>query len=303
MNYLLVIVGPTAVGKTAFCLDIAKAFDTEIVSADSRQFFQELEIGTAKPTPAELAQVKHHFINSHSINDLVSAGLYEKQALECLDKLFQKHRHVVLTGGSGLYIQAVVEGMSDIPALDSKIRQGLNDRLTDEGLEQLLSELEECDPEYYQKVDRANPQRVLRALEVFKGTGRKYSEYRDSKSAQRPFKTIKIGLERDREELYQRIDQRMDLMIDEGLFEEAEEMMQYRSHNALQTVGYKEIFDYLDGAYDKNEAIRLLKRNSRRYAKRQMTWFRRDDKVKWYSPDEPSKVIDYVKSLTKEDNI
>lgn len=303
MNYLISIVGPTAVGKTAFCIEVAKAFQTEIISADSRQFFKEMEIGTAKPTDQELASAKHHFINSHSIHELFNAGAYEKKALQLIEELFEKREFLILTGGSGLYVQAVTEGMSEMPVIDTDIRDGLNKKLREEGLAELLAELSEVDPEYFGVVEKTNPQRIVRALEVWHQTGKKYSDYRKTKASERPFKVIKIGLEREREELYVRINQRMDQMVEAGLFEEVESLIAHRNHNALQTVGYKEVFDFLDGIYDKEEAIRLLKRNSRRYAKRQMTWFRRDEGITWFHPNQTKEVIEYVKNFASKANI
>lgn len=303
MNYLIVVVGPTAVGKTDLCIELAGEFETEIVSADSRQFFREMEIGTAKPALKELSKVKHHFINSHSIQDFFTAGSYEKEAIECINSLFEDHKFIILTGGSGLYIQAVTEGIDDMPAVDQGIRTDLNEKLKSEGLDVLANELRVLDPEYYKVVDQANPQRIIRALEIIKGTGEKYSTFRKSQTSKRPFEVIKIGLERDREELYERINLRMDQMIEEGLFEEAQSLIEYRQHNALQTVGYKEIYDYIDGVYDRDEAVRLLKRNSRRYAKRQMTWFRRDDGIKWFHPGDKTKIVEYVKWRTLNNEI
>jgi len=296
-KYLIVVIGPTAVGKTATCIRLAHHFQCEIVSADSRQFYQELEIGTAKPSTDELAMATHHFINSHSIKDDISAGQYEKMALAKIEELFNNQDKVILTGGSGLYINAITDGMADIPAVDPSIRKELNERLEKEGLSVLVAELKALDPDYYNKVDKENPHRIIRALEICMGTGKPFSFYRKPGRKERPFEIVKIGLTRDREELYERINQRMDIMIGQGLFEEAKRMMPYKSHNALQTVGYKEIFDYLEGAYDKEEAIRLLKRNSRRYAKRQMTWFGKDEKIHWFHPKDEDKIIEFIEEV------
>lgn len=295
MKFLIVIVGPTAVGKTSLCIDLALELGSEIISADSRQFFKEMHIGTAKPSPEELRQVKHHFVNSHSIHDKFNAGDFEREALEKMESLFQQHHCLIMTGGSGLYINAVTEGMADIPEIDMSIREKLNERLEKEGLETLVNELQHLDPEYYNIVDLKNPHRVTRALEVCIGTGKKYSELRKNAKKNRDFEVIKIGLNRPREELYERINQRMDLMIEQGLFEEAEQLYPYKSHYALQTVGYKEIFDFIDGKYDKEEAVRLLKRNSRRYAKRQMTWFGKDQDIVWFHPNDYQGIVNYVK--------
>lgn len=293
-KYLIVITGPTASGKTALSVKIAKMLHTEIVSADSRQIYRELSIGTAKPTEDEMEGVPHHFINSHSIQEDYSIGKFEKDALKALEKIFMEKDTAILTGGSGLYVKVVCEGMDEVPETDPQIREELNDKLKTDGLESLVAELEKIDPEYYLQVDTSNPQRVIRALEVFWSTGTPLSQFRTGEKKDRPFKIIKVGLQWDRKELYQRIDKRMDDMIEAGLFHEAESLLPFRDKNALQTVGYKEIFDYLNGSYDKEEAVRLLKRNSRRYAKRQMTWFSKDKEITWFHPLEEEKIIQYI---------
>ncbi|GAA0893369.1 tRNA (adenosine(37)-N6)-dimethylallyltransferase MiaA [Fulvivirga kasyanovii] len=297
MKFLIVIVGPTAVGKTSLCIDLARELDTGIISADSRQFFREMEIGTAKPSEEELQQVTHHFINSHSIHDKFNAGDFEREALQKIEELFRYKDCLIMTGGSGLYINAVTEGMADIPEVSLSIRKELNDRLNKEGLDVLAEELRKLDPDYYEVVDLKNPQRVTRALEVCIGTGEKYSDLRKNSKKKRDFEVIKIGLDRPREELYARINERMDLMIEQGLFEEARELYPYKDHYALQTVGYKEIFDFFDGIYDREEAVRLLKRNSRRYAKRQMTWFGKDQEITWFHPDDFQDILKHIKAV------
>lgn len=295
MNLLVSIVGPTAVGKTSFAIALARHFNCEIISVDSRQFYRELEIGTAKPGPEELNSVKHHFINSHSIKDDVSAGIYEKQALETLHELFKKHSIVIAVGGSGLYFHALWYGLDEIPKVDESIRQQLVREFKSKGLDDLLNELENSDPEFFEVADRKNPQRVIRALEVIRGTGKPYSSFRVNHSGKnRPFENLKIGLTLDREKLYQRINERMDQMIQAGIFEEASNLSDFRDHNALQTVGYAEIFSYMDGHYDKEEAIRLLKRNSRRYAKRQYTWFNKDPEIVWMDPSEIARAKEFI---------
>ncbi|MBL3657973.1 tRNA (adenosine(37)-N6)-dimethylallyltransferase MiaA [Fulvivirga sediminis] len=301
MKFLIVIVGPTAVGKTSFSIEIAQFFNTEVVSADSRQVFKELEIGTAKPTMEELEQARHHFVNSHSIHEELNAGDFEREALLLLDELYEKYDVVVLTGGSGLYVKALTDGMAEMPQVAAEVREQLKKEFAETGLEGLVEELKGKDPEYFEEVDVNNPQRVIRALEIIRGTGTKYSELRKDNKKQRPFHIIKIGLERPREELYERIDLRMDQMISEGLFEEAESFHKFKHVNALQTVGYKEIFDYLEGTYDYDEAVRLLKRNSRRYAKRQLTWFRKDDETKWFHPKDKKAVLSYIKQQMAEE--
>lgn len=293
-KYLLVVAGPTAVGKTAFSIRLAQFFKTEIISADSRQLYQKLDIGTAKPTQEELTAVPHHFVDILPPDQEYNAGLFERDALQQVEKLFQKHNEVVVAGGSGMYVQALCQGMDEMPAVPKEVRDNLNSRLEKEGLSPLFAELRALDPVYASQVDQYNPQRVVRALEVSLFCGKPYSSFRQQQTEERPFHIIKIGLDRPREELYRRIDSRMDMMIEEGLFEEAKELYPYRQLNALQTVGYKEIFDFLDGDYDKEEAIRLLKRNSRRYAKRQLTWFRKDEDFKWFHPDAFDEVVDYI---------
>ncbi|MBT2557477.1 tRNA (adenosine(37)-N6)-dimethylallyltransferase MiaA [Hymenobacter sp. ISL-91] len=283
---LLVLTGPTAVGKTALCVALAQQLHTEIVSADSRQFFRELSIGTAKPTAAEMGGVRHHFIDSHSIADDYNAGRFEQEALARLADLFEHHRTVILTGGSGLYLQAVTEGLDDLPAAPPEIRAGLHVELAAHGLAPLVAELARLDPVAHSRIDLQNHQRVLRALEICRATGQPFSSFHGRKTTERPFRIIKIALTREREELYRRIDERMDLMLAAGLEVEARALYPYRHHNALQTVGYQELFGYFEGQYDYAEAVRLLKRNSRRYAKRQLAWLRRDPQYQWLHPDE-----------------
>lgn len=293
-KYLIVITGPTAVGKTALSIRIAQQFGTEILSADSRQFYREMNIGTAKPSPEERAVVRHHFINNLSISEEYTAGMYEAEALVVLEELFKKHKVAVLTGGSGLFIKALCEGLDDIPAAEEGIRETLNATFEKEGLEPLLQELKEKDPAYYEKVDRDNPVRIIRALEICRSTGLPFSSFRTGSKKERPFKIVKIALNRDREELYRRIDTRMDQMLSEGLINEVESLYSYKHINALQTVGYSEVFDFLDGNYDQEEMVRLLKRNSRRYAKRQLTWFSKDEEYKWFHPDQEKEIVAYI---------
>jgi len=291
---LIVIVGPTAVGKTAVAISVAKHFQTEIVSADSRQIYKELEIGTAKPTQQELQEVHHHFINSHSIQDDYDAARFGIDALSLIIRLFEKYDYLILCGGSGLYVKALLEGFDDIPEVPDEVRDQLIDEFENKGLLWLQNKMRELDPEYFQKIDQKNPVRIMRALEVKMTTGKSISSFQKAQKKNHPFKVIKIGLELDRATLYQRIDDRMDRMIAIGLFEEAKSLYPMKHLNALQTVGYREIFDYLDGKYDKDEAVRLLKRNSRRYAKRQLTWFKRDEEMRWFSPDKVDLIVKYI---------
>lgn len=293
-HYLIVVVGPTAVGKTDLCVRLARHYHTEIISADSRQFYKEMSIGTAKPTEEEQQGIKHHFVDSHYITEEYNAGAYEQDVLALLQELYREKQAVILTGGSGLYVRAVCEGMDEMPETDPAIREQLMTLYQQQGLAPLLMQLQQVDPQYYERVDRANPQRVIRALEVCLSSGQPYSSFRKQEQQERPFQVIKIGLTRDRQELYDRIDQRMDLMLEQGLLQEAEALYPYRHHNALQTVGYKEIFDYLEGKYDWDEAVRLLKRNSRRYAKRQLTWFHKFPDYTWFHPNQWEEMVAFI---------
>jgi tRNA dimethylallyltransferase len=294
---LIVIVGPTAVGKTSVAIDLAIQYQTEIISADSRQIYNELTIGTAKPSIEELKVVKHHFINSHSIGQQYDAAQFGEEALAIIYDLFKTHEVVIMCGGSGLYIKAVLEGFDDIPEVSEKIREDLSSQYEAHGITWLQKQMMELDPEYYGELDAQNPHRLIRALEVKLGTGESIGNFRKKKKRNLDFNVAKIGLELPREELYDRIDSRMDKMIAEGLFAEAEALYPFRAHQALQTVGYTEIFDFMDGKYDRDEAIRLLKRNSRRYAKRQLTWFKRDAETKWFSAHDWVKLQQYVTEI------
>ncbi|MCE6990425.1 tRNA (adenosine(37)-N6)-dimethylallyltransferase MiaA [Dyadobacter sp. CY323] len=293
-KYLIIVAGPTAVGKTTLSIQLAEKLKTEIISADSRQFFRELNIGTAKPSQYELDKVPHHFINSHSITETYSAGDFERDVLKLLELLFEKHNYVILTGGSGFYVKAVLEGLDDLPQPLPGLRDSLTKRLASEGLATLQDEVRTIDPKFAATKEIANPQRVLRALEVYLTTGLPISQFQQKKRLTRPFESICIALDRDRSELYQRIDLRMDEMLRAGLLEEAKSLIAYRSHHALQTVGYKEIYGYLDGEYGGAEMERLLKQNSRRYAKRQLTWFRHQGNFEWFQADDYEGVLSYI---------
>ncbi len=291
MKTLLVIAGPTAVGKTALCIRLAKALQTDVVSADSRQLYRELSIGTAKPTLEEMDGVRHHFIDSHSITDPVNAGRYERECLALLDILFQTNDTVILSGGTGLYINAVCNGLDDMPLVDPDLRAQLLGRFQQEGLEPLQQELRQLDPVYAESADLQNPIRVTRALEVCLSTGLPYSSFRRQQTVERPFRSVMVTLDRPRPELYERIDTRMDAMLQAGLVDEVRTLLPYRNLPSLQTVGYQEVFPYLDGLYNYEEMVRLLKRNSRRYAKRQLTWFRNQGNYTWVSPDDQEEIL------------
>jgi tRNA dimethylallyltransferase len=295
---LIVVCGPTASGKTKLAIQLAKHFSAEIISADSRQIYKELKIGSAPPSEAQLKEVKHHFIASRSLDEDYNAGAYEKDVLTLLDELFQKNKFAILVGGSGLYIDAVCNGFDKVPSSFSEIRKQLQDLYEAEGIEQLQNKLKELDPDYYTKIDLSNPQRLMRALEVCIGTGRPYSLLREGKKNTRDFRIIKIGLELPRDVLYKRIDARVDEMMKAGLLDEAKNLISKKELNALQTVGYKELFDYFENKTSLDEAVDLIKRNSRRYAKRQLTWFRRDKEIQWFSPDQTEEIVHSIS--TKE---
>ena len=296
---LLVIVGPTGSGKTDLSIRLALHYGAPILSTDSRQIYRGMPIGTAQPEKHQLQQVEHHFIASHDIKEGLNCGEYAVQALSCLEELFTRHDWVVAVGGSGLYVQALCEGMDDLPQADPTLRAELSRRLENEGLDALVAELQDRDPVYYETVDRKNPARIVRALEVCLQTGRPYSEQRTGQRLQRPFQIIKIGIDLPREELYARIDQRVDRMLSEGLEAEARALYPYRGLNALQTVGYREFFDYFDGLISYEKAVELIKRNSRRYAKRQLTWFRRDAEIRWFRPTDDAAMIEYIDSRVR----
>ena len=291
---LIVITGPTAVGKTALCLDLAQHFGIPIINADSRQIYKELKIGTASPTEEQLAKVKHYFVGSLSLNDYYSASLFEQQTMEILEREFAKSDYALMVGGSMMYIDAVCDGIDDIPTVDDVTRETLKARLASEGLEPLVEELKQLDPEYYEIVDKQNPRRVVHGLEICLMTGKTYTSFRKREKKQRPFRIIKIGLNRDREELYDRINQRVDQMMDEGLLDEARNLYPMRHMNALNTVGYKEMFAYLDGTWTLEEAVERIKGNTRRYARKQLTWYKKDEQIRWFHPDEKENILSYI---------
>ena len=291
---LIVIVGPTGSGKTSLAVTLARHYSAPIISTDSRQFYRGLPIGTAQPTAEELSLAEHHFIADREVDDDFNSGRYEQEALARLDELFKRHDVVVAVGGSGLYIQALCEGMDNLPEANEELRQSLKQRLESEGIEPLFEELRRLDPAYAEVVDRHNPSRIMRALEVCITSGKPYSHQRKGEKQQRPFRIVKIGTDLPRDVLYERINLRVDMMISEGLEAEARAMLPKRELNSLQTVGYREMFDYFDGRCSLDEAIELIKRNSRRYAKRQMTWFRRDAEIAWFSPHDIEPIISHI---------
>lgn len=294
---LIVVAGPTAVGKTAAAIKLAQHFNTVVVSADSRQFFREMNIGTAKPDESELSAAKHYFINSHSITESFSVGDFEKQGLALLDELFKVHDKVILAGGSGLYIKAICEGFDDLPVADISLREKLNQQLENEGITTLQKQLQQVDPDYYTQVDLNNPQRIIRALEVFETSGKPFSSYRNATVNKRPFHIIKLALDMPREKLYERINLRVDLMVKQGLIQEVKSLLPYRELNALNTVGYSELFDYFDGKTSLDEALLLIKQNTRRFAKRQLTWFRKDKDFVWFDAGVPDVIDQMVKAI------
>jgi tRNA dimethylallyltransferase len=294
---LIIIAGPTAIGKTSLAISLAKHFKTEIISADSRQFYREMNIGTAKPSEVELKEVKHHLINSHSILDQFNAGDFEKESIQLINKLFLDHDQVIMAGGSGLFINAVSHGFDQLPIASEEIRTYFNTILEEKGIKFLQDRLKKIDPVYYNEVDIFNPQRVIRALEVFESSGKTFSSLRTNIKKQRPFNIVKIGLNTDRHILYERINRRVDQMIKEGLIEEVDGLKSYRHLNPLNTVGYSEILNYLDGKSNREEAIEKIKQNTRRFAKRQLTWFNKSEDIKWYKPDELEPIIQYLNSI------
>lgn len=293
---LVVISGPTGIGKTGISIDIALKLDTSVVSADSRQIYKELKIGTAVPSQKQLEKIKHYMIGNKSIHEYYNASMFEFEVLDILTELFKTKNAVLLTGGSGMYINAVCRGIDDLPTVDPRLRQELKNRWQTEGIESLRFELKRLDPDYYNEADLKNPKRILKALEICLMTGIPYSSLRTNKNKTRNFKTIKIGLNRHRDELYDIINRRVDKMIEHGLIEEARQFNKIRELNSLNTVGYKELFGYFNNEYSLEKAIELIKRNSRRYAKRQLSWFNRDQEITWFHPDEKQKIMEYIDS-------
>ncbi|MFH1297822.1 MAG: tRNA (adenosine(37)-N6)-dimethylallyltransferase MiaA [Bacteroidota bacterium] len=294
---LVVVTGPTAIGKTRLAIALAKTFSTEIISCDSRQFYQELNIGVARPSVAELGAIPHHMIGFLSVRDSYNAYRYENDVLGLCRTLFQSTNRIVMAGGSGLYIYAVTHGIDELPDPDPTVRFELKEKLRTEGIEALQLQLKKVDPAYFQVVDKDNPKRLLRALEVCLTTDRPYSSLRTGQPVQRFFRTIRIGLMTDREKLYERINRRVDQMIENGLLDEVQSLLPYKDLNALNTVGYKELFAYLEGHYSFEDAVEKIKIHTRRYAKRQLTWFKKDPDIRWFEPEDREGIMEYVDSI------
>lgn len=296
---LIVLIGPTGVGKTDLSIRIAEKYNSPIISADSRQLYSELKIGTAAPSEEYLKRIKHYFVGTLKLTDYYSAAQYESDVMELLDALFKNHDTILLTGGSMMYIDAICKGIDDIPTVDSETRRMMMEKYENEGLERLCSELKLLDPEYYSIVDLKNPKRVIHALEICYMTGKTYTSFRTGNKKQRPFNILKIGLSRDRDELYERINRRVDIMISEGLIDEVKSVYKHKELNSLNTVGYKEIIQYLDGNWTLDYAIDKIKQNSRIYSRKQMTWFKRDNEINWFNPDNEEDIMEFIESKTK----
>lgn len=299
---LIVIVGPTGIGKTSLSIAVARQLKTEIISADSRQIYRELRIGTAVPDSQQLHTVKHNFIQSHSIHQYYNAAQFESEVIELLDTKFRVYNEIVMTGGSMMYIDAVCDGIDDLPKIDHELRKAVIDKYENEGLDSLRRILKKVDPDYYASVDLKNHKRIMHALEIYYLTGKPYSSFRTNTKQSRPFHVLKIGLNTDRQVLHERINQRVDQMVANGLVEEARSVYPHRSLNSLNTVGYRELFEHFDGATTEAEAIELIKRNSRRYARRQLTWFRKDESIHWFEPEQEKEVIEFIKKRLDKSN-
>lgn len=293
---LIVLIGPTGVGKTDLSIKIAEKYGSPIISADSRQLYSDLKIGTAAPTEEYLKRVKHYFVGTLKLTDYYSAAQYESEVISLLEDLFKSNNTILLTGGSMMYIDAICKGIDDIPTVDSETRLMMMEKYEKEGLDRLCAELKLLDPEYYSTVDLKNPKRVIHALEICYMTGKTYTSFRTGNKKQRPFDIIKIGLCRDREELYERINKRVDIMIKEGLVDEVKSVYEYRNLNSLNTVGYKEIIQYLEGNCTLEFAIEKIKQNSRIYSRKQMTWFKRDNDITWFHPDKEEEIMEFIES-------
>lgn len=295
-KHLIVIVGPTAIGKTSMAIEVAKYFNTEILSSDSRQFYKEMNIGTAVPSKEELSAVKHHFIQHLSVHQAYSVGEFERDAIAFINEFFKTHDALVMVGGSGLYEKAVTQGLDEFPEVDPGIRKQLNDELDLTGLTELQEELKVADPSYYQEIDIENPHRIIRALEIIRGTGKPFSSFLSKNTKKRDFETIKIGLTLERSKIYDRINRRVDIMMEDGLLDEVKDLYDLKGLNALNTVGYSELFNYLDEVWDLDFAVAEIKKNTRRFAKRQLTWYRKDEHLTWFNPKEKKEVIEFIEN-------
>lgn len=293
---LIVLLGPTGVGKTDLSILLAESLHTDIISADSRQLYADLQIGTAAPSAEQLAKVRHHFVGTLQLNDYYSAARYEEEVMQLLEEMFKEKEVAILTGGSMLYIDAVCKGIDDIPNIPDEIRTMMHQRYNEEGLDALRRELKLLDPEYYQQVDLKNPKRIIHALEICYTTGGTYSSLRTKPHKERPFNIIKIGLCREREELYQRINERVDQMMENGLLDEVRRLYPFRTNNSLNTVGYKELFNYLDNTWTLPFAVEKIKQNTRIYSRKQMTWFKHDHEIQWFHPNEEKEIMDFIQS-------
>lgn len=300
MKTLIVLVGPTGVGKTELSFSIAEKYNTPIISSDSRQLYADLKIGTAAPTEEQLSRVKHYFIGTLKLTDYYSAAQYESDVLKLSDELFKQHDVLLMTGGSMMYIDAVCKGIDDIPTVDAETRAQMLQHYEEVGLEEICKELKLLDPEYYSIVDLKNPKRVIHALEICYMTGRTYTSFRTRNIKERPFHILKIGLNREREELYERINKRVDQMINDGLVEEARKVYEFRELNSLNTVGYKELFNYFNGEWTLDFAIEKIKQNSRIYSRKQMTWFKRDSEITWFHPEQKNEIIEFINKKLAE---
>jgi tRNA dimethylallyltransferase len=296
-KYLIVICGPTASGKTALAIKLAKAFQTEVISADSRQFFKEMRIGTARPLPDELDGIQHHFLGNISINDSYNAGIFEKEALLLLENIYKKNNIAIVCGGSGMYVNALCYGLDELPEQNEFLRKELENLLKEKGIAALQEKLKKLDPEYYQIIDLQNPHRLMRAIEVCISSGLPYSQQRKGAPKKRDFEIIKIAIDWPREKLYERINERVDLMFEQGLIEEAKKLYPFKNNNALQTVGYKELFDYFENKYSLEEAKEAIKQNTRRFAKRQLTWLRKEKDITWFKPEQIETIIPYLQKI------
>jgi tRNA dimethylallyltransferase len=300
MNTLIVVLGPTGVGKSDVSLQLAKYFNSEIVSADSRQIYRELSIGTAVPSPEDLKAIPHHLIQTRSVLDYYNVSEYESEALKCIESLFEYKNPLILTGGSMMYVDTICKGIDEIPTVDPEIRKQVIDWYERNGIEALRQRLSEVDPDYFAIVDQNNPKRMLHAVEIYQMTGNPISTFRKNTVKERPFRILKIGINQERGKLYDRINKRVDRMMEAGLLEEVKSVYAYRDLNSLNTVGYKELFPYLDGLYSIDEAVDLIKRSSRKYARKQLTWFRRDTEITWFEPEQIQEIISFTEKKLNE---